>query len=689
MNTSGSHGNKRSFRRRLLHLTGFPNISIVFILLLLVVILNSIINYRYLAKERENIQKITDIINPYIDNIDQLQELIIKSKMYTTNWVYVQNYLEDKIKLDSLHQFEYPELAISLKKQTNILRRSSRDYSNLDDIEPVLNHFDSLIFLQKRIMKTLDKFDDYENPQKKFEAEDLLESLLFPKTEHVLTELKVINMITGKRSKELKQSIIDDSYRLSNILIVLSFSLIAFLCLSIYIIIASIRRPTVRMKNIIDNLAKGELHDGRIEESDNIIGEMAFSINQLNDNFRKTAKFAQEIEKGNLKAPFKKLSENDHLGEALICMRDSLSSYAFEMENRIKAGTEEVMIKSREIETQKLFYESILSSIPMDIAIYNENKEYVYINHLAVTDINKRKDLIGKSDLEYCRQTNGDIDYAVKLESYFNVAKESKSTTEFEEHINDPDGSTSWKIKRFTPVFEGTIFRFMIAYGLDITNIKKQEILIKDSLEEKESLLGEIHHRVKNNLTLVLGLVEMQRERLEDVQLKNQFNEIKNRIFAMSLIHDKMYKSNSFSNIELNDYIKNLVSTVSKFYGKENNFYLSFNMEQVFAKGKDAIPIALLVNEIVTNSFKYAFNQPNNFHNELNALTISLHKSEDPEGIITLKIKDNGPGMPEGFDINKSKSLGFKLITIFVKQLKGELIYYNDKGLTFEIKFKL
>jgi two-component sensor histidine kinase len=279
---------------------------------------------------------------------------------------------------------------------------------------------------------------------------------------------------------------------------------------------------------------------------------------------------------------------------------------------------------------------------------------------------------------------------AVKRENFYNLARETNSTTEFEDEIKDEKGSTvSWKIRRFAPVFDGGTFRYMIAYGMDITGLKTQEFQIKESLEEKESLLGEIHHRVKNNLTLVLGLVEMQRDRQVNDDLKMQFNEIKNRIYAMSLIHDKMYKSHSFANIELQDYLKDLVTSVSRFYGKGKIVNLKFDLQKVSVKGKDAIPIALLMNEIVTNSFKYAFSSNESSDKEAGSLWVSLMKYTELNDEIELRVKDNGPGLPQGIDLSKSKSLGFKLIHIFVKQLRGELKYYNEDGLTFIIKFKL
>ena len=684
-NNISNDSNKKSF----LYFTGFPKITVVFIALIIIVIVNAIFNYYYISKDKKNIEKITELINPYLDDLDRLNKMIVESKMYTTNWVHVPNSVEDKAKLDSIQKYIYPELKTAILSKTKILQVNFSDYSDLPEINPLFKDLDALILVQKKVMKTLSCFDDYENPNKKFEAEDVIESYLFPDTQQLLSKLNFVSLSIKKKSDELKQSVLNDSRRITNILILLSIFLIAFLIISIYIIIVNIRRPSIEMKNIMDTLSRGELLTTQVKESDNIIGEMAFSLNKLTDNFKKTVTFAKEIENGNFSVSFEKLSENDLLGEALINMQNSLKSYSSEMETIIKQRTDEVLQKSKEIESQKTFYESVLSTIPMDISIYNEDKKYVYLNKVAVDDKETRNYLIGKTDLDYCEYKNIDIEFAKKREHCFDFAIQTNSTTEFLDEVRDEKQNTYWKIRRFTPVYEGESFRYMIAYGMDMTSMKNQEIQIKESLEEKESLLGEIHHRVKNNLTLVLGLIEMQRDMQSDESLKSQFNEIKNRIYAMSLIHDKMYKSNSFANIELDEYLKDLVTTVSKFYGKGKEVNLKFDLQKISVKGKDAIPIALLMNEVVTNSFKYAFNPGQSINKDSNVLMVSLHKEPDKHEEIILTVKDNGPGLPHQFDFKKSKSLGFKLINIFVKQLKGELTYYNDNGLTFEIRFKL
>lgn len=203
---------------------------------------------------------------------------------------------------------------------------------------------------------------------------------------------------------------------------------------------------------------------------------------------------------------------------------------------------------------------------------------------------------------------------------------------------------------------------------------------MKQSLEENQSLLGEIHHRVKNNLALVTGLIELQNSSIDDLVIKKHLYEIQHRISAMSLIHEKLYKTSNFSKIDLKDYLQDLISSLSLFFNKDANIQVNFDLEEVFITSKKIIPIALIINEIVTNSYKYAFN-----NKKSGFIDVKL-KTFDNE--IELQISDSGDGMPQDFDITASKSLGFKLINIFTKQLKGTLKYYNNPGLTILIKFK-
>jgi two-component sensor histidine kinase len=262
----------------------------------------------------------------------------------------------------------------------------------------------------------------------------------------------------------------------------------------------------------------------------------------------------------------------------------------------------------------------------------------------------------------------------------FIKAKETGESVDFEDHIISSNGKNDYLLRRFYPVVnEKGKFRFMIGYGVNITAKKEQEIELANSLEEKEALLGEVHHRVKNNLSLILGLIEMQAAYSEDGYFKKQLSEIRSRILAMALIHDKMYKSSTFARIELRDYLTDLITSISKFFAREKIVKINLNLESVQISSKAVVPLALLVNEIVTNAFKYAFSKTEN-----GVLSVSLAQDEKE---ITLSIADNGPGLPEGEDVKKGKTLGFKLFGLFVKQLKGNYELHGSNGLLFMVRF--
>jgi len=242
------------------------------------------------------------------------------------------------------------------------------------------------------------------------------------------------------------------------------------------------------------------------------------------------------------------------------------------------------------------------------------------------------------------------------------------------------DGTYYWVESTIVPFFKnGHVYEF-ISIRFDITEKTEQSIERQKSLEEKEALLGEIHHRVKNNLALVLGLIEMQITKIGNESMKHEFHDVQHRISAMALIHEKLYKSNNFAKINLQEYLQDLIRFLNNFYNKGKDIKIQFDMDAILASTKKAIPIALIVNELITNCFKYAFKDAK--HGEIRVI---LKKIDDN---ILLSIADNGPGIPDNIDLTKTNSLGFKLLNIFTKQLKGFLEFSNNSGLLVTIKFK-
>lgn len=350
----------------------------------------------------------------------------------------------------------------------------------------------------------------------------------------------------------------------------------------------------------------------------------------------------------------------------LICVIQDITSFMISEENNNKT---------------KEFYESILNNIPVDIAVFNKNHQYLFVNPIAVQNKTVREFLIGKDDFDYCKEFDKDISIAQSRRDFFLDVLNKNTKIEFVDKSITAEGQILYRLRRFSPIYkQNNEFLFMIGFGIDITEKMEQEIRLQQSVEEKQSLLGEIHHRVKNNLALVSGLVELQGAKITDPVMKSHLIEIQNRIAAMSLIHEKLYKSSNFSKIDLKDYLHDLIVSLSSFFNKGGNIKVNFDLEQIFVSNKKAIPIALIVNELITNAFKYAFKD--------GLKGIINVKLKCIENQVELSISDSGVGIDKDFNISKSSSLGFKLITIFIKQLKGTLNYFNNPGLTVKITFK-
>jgi two-component sensor histidine kinase len=213
--------------------------------------------------------------------------------------------------------------------------------------------------------------------------------------------------------------------------------------------------------------------------------------------------------------------------------------------------------------------------------------------------------------------------------------------------------------------------------------LQREAAKTESSLQEKELLLREIHHRVKNNLQVISSLLSLQSRYRKDEQAIAMAQESQNRIKVMALIHEKLYRSKDFANVEFNDYIKNLVNDLFVSY-KVSTSRISLKMDiGNISLGIDtAIPTGLIVNELVTNCLKYAFKPDKD-----GEIRISLRLLDSGEK--ELIVSDNGIGLPDGLDIKKAESLGLKMITnLTERSLHGKVNINKDNGTEFRIVFK-
>jgi len=216
----------------------------------------------------------------------------------------------------------------------------------------------------------------------------------------------------------------------------------------------------------------------------------------------------------------------------------------------------------------------------------------------------------------------------------------------------------------------------------EIFERKNMENQIRSSLEEKEVLLQEIHHRVKNNMTVIHSLLYMQATKVKDEHYRVLLSESMNRIKTMALIHERLYQSENLNEINFNDYLRDIVKNITSSHWIESGkVAVEMDIQDASLGVDDAIPCGLIVNELVTNALEHAF--PEGRDGKIR-LTLQIKDQDEVE----LTVADNGIGMPEDLDSRKADSLGLTLVDSLVRQLRGNIILKTEEGAGFLITFK-
>lgn len=220
----------------------------------------------------------------------------------------------------------------------------------------------------------------------------------------------------------------------------------------------------------------------------------------------------------------------------------------------------------------------------------------------------------------------------------------------------------------------------------DITELKRAEEQVKAALEEKELLLKEIHHRVKNNLQIISSLLYLQSKHVKDKDTLKIFKNSQERIRAMAFVHEKLYQSEDLAKVNFQEYTENLVKSLFASYSLEaGRVKLKIDIEDVDLNIKTAIPLGLIINELVSNSLKHAF--PGRKKGEVQII-LRENKDEEEDFNYILVVSDNGVSFPEGVDFSQGDSLGTLLVNSLVKQLHGVIDLDRKNGAKITIKFK-
>ncbi|MBN3880264.1 PAS domain S-box protein [Nostoc sp. JL23] len=271
--------------------------------------------------------------------------------------------------------------------------------------------------------------------------------------------------------------------------------------------------------------------------------------------------------------------------------------------------------------------------------------------------------------------TPEDVNQAIRT----TILKHGEAT--YEVHNIKKDGTPFW-CSATASVFEHPEYgSVLVAIHQDITEQKQAEEKIKASLKEKEVLLKEIHHRVKNNLGIVSSLLQMQCRRTQDPVVTAILRDSQNRIASIALVHEKLYRSEDLADIDFAQYIPDLTTHLFDSYNvSSSQIKLNIQVDNASLDIETAIPCGLIINELVSNALKYAF-----VGNRGGKIEVKFYQKS--ESNLILIIKDNGVGLPENFDSKKTKTLGITLVQGLVKQLRGKLEIDSQQGTEFKITF--
>jgi PAS domain S-box-containing protein len=352
-----------------------------------------------------------------------------------------------------------------------------------------------------------------------------------------------------------------------------------------------------------------------------------------------------------------------------------------EAEEQVKASLKEKETLLQKIQLNEQNMASVLNNTQDLVVRIDKNFRHIYANP-ALYKAN------GLSPERYIGKTNEEIEFPEDLHSFWREKHEKVFKTgnaeAFEFAFSTIDKGNRLFQAIVTPEFDNNRqVKTIVSFMRDITEQKQAEEQIKANLKEKETLLHEIHHRVKNNMTVISSLLSLQRNNVDNKEAEAAMQDSQNRVQSMSMIHETLYRSDNFATIDLKTYLSELGRTIFQNYSISNKVQFKVEAENIMIGAKQASPVGLIVNELIANCLKYAF--PNDREGE-----ILLELKTNKENGVELSVSDNGIGLPESFDWRKSPSLGLKLVRSLTEdQLGGSIDMESKNGTKFTIKFNI
>ena len=338
---------------------------------------------------------------------------------------------------------------------------------------------------------------------------------------------------------------------------------------------------------------------------------------------------------------------------------------------------------------------SLITDNMMDlITRINAKGEYKYVSSSSHKILGYTpENMLGKNILEMIHPNDLEI-----VKSSTRKAIYAHSSNEIEYRHKTSSGDYIWIETTSNPLFDNeNNLKGFVCGSRDITDRKRTEKQIKTSLEEKEVLLKEIHHRVKNNMQIISSLLSLQSRYIEDEKYMAIFKESQDRVKSMAMIHEGLYKTNNLARINFEEYVRNLTSGLFSSYGMDKNIIeTKMDLDKILLDVDTALPLGLILNELISNSLKHAFpieyiggTKGFQFKDagivKYPKINILLSQSEE---MLKLVVSDNGIGFPQNVDFQNTPSLGLQLVNTLVSQIKGEIKLEVDNGTRFILNIK-
>jgi len=333
--------------------------------------------------------------------------------------------------------------------------------------------------------------------------------------------------------------------------------------------------------------------------------------------------------------------------------------------------------QQKELKQNEELFRQLFQNAPVGIALLDKHKEIVIVNQGFEAIFGYKLEQIKGQEIDSVIAPDDKLSEAKNL-------SDSIEPFEVSSVRRRSDGKLIDVLIYGVPVIVDD--KTIAIYGIyvDISDRKEAEMQVLQSLKEKEVLLAEIHHRVKNNLAVITGLLELQSHSTENETASKALKDSQMRINSMALIHEKLYQNETLSRIDFDHYIRELSEAIRKYHINElSDVKLNFETENIQLTITQAIPCGLLLNEIVTNSFKHAF--ADGF---IGTPEIQVVLARSKDDTVIMKIEDNGLGLPADFDELGKESLGLTLVRTLSKQINAEMSVISEQGTLYTFIFK-